>query len=158
MTQVTPFTPPDALPRSYFLALAGLAAAPTREEKAQVLDEMAAAASDAAGAFTGRGEADSPTDPLAWHETASMLLQLSAALRGHRLSTDEPDDDDRRARTFWKNLSCALSAAEFALALGELEAYYGQRLGSADARRRLALRQLHEAGQAVAAGWPAPRS
>jgi hypothetical protein len=161
MTQTVtdaPGTAQDALPDTYARALGFLATAPTREDKAQVLDQMAAIASAAAGTFTGHGTADSPTDPLAWHETASMLLQLSAALRGHRLGTDESADDDRRSRALWKNLSCALSRAEFALAFGELDAYYGRQLGDSDGRRRFALLRLREAGQAVVDGWPGSRT
>jgi hypothetical protein len=160
MTQTVteaPAAAQDALPDTYAIALGFLATAPTREDKAQVLDQMAAIASTAARALTGHGTADTSTDPLAWHETASMLLQLSAALRGHRLTTDEVHDDDYLVRGPWKNLSCALSATEFALAFGELDAYYTRQLGDSRGRQWFALLKLREAGRAAILNWPAQR-
>jgi hypothetical protein len=172
----------DTVPPDYTEALARLAGVLTREAMAQRIDALAAVASQTAGALKGRGAPYSSTDPLAWYETATMLVQLAAALRGHRIDTDEISDHDYYAEDYWKDLACAVTAPEFAVAFQSLTGYFAKKLdgydetakekkgdaeadvnaaaepaGAVTARRRFALRMLTEVGNAVAAAWPAPR-
>jgi hypothetical protein len=163
-----PRTSTDELPADYAAILAELTAASTRETLAQAVDRLAAAAGTAAAAFKGRGVANSPTDPLAWHETAAMLLHLAAALRGYRLDVEEFSDRDYYSEDYWKDLMAAGSAAEFAAAFHALKAHFTKELDGDEeddkrpsaedtARRRFALDRMSEAGAAVVAGWAPAR-
>src|SRR4051794_25761768 len=83
-----PVTGQDDVPAEYAAALAELARTTSREGMAAVLDQMAQLAGQAGGDYWGLVTPYSPSAPLAWHERATLLVQLAAVLRGHRLDTD----------------------------------------------------------------------
>ncbi len=95
----------------YAQLLAGLAAACSREERAGLLDAMAAHADQTATGFFGSGAEDAASDSLGWAETATQLTRLAAAERGLILQPADPEDRDPIRG--WADLATASTPAEY---------------------------------------------
>jgi hypothetical protein len=95
----------------YAQSPAGLAVAASRQERAGILDAMAAQASRAVAGFFGRGVPDAPSNPLGWTETATQLTRLAAAERGLILMAADPEDRDPSRP--WADLATARTPGEY---------------------------------------------
>jgi hypothetical protein len=95
----------------YAQLLAILTAASNREERAGLLDAMAAHAGQTAAGYSGRGVQDDASDPLAWTETATLLTRLAAAERGFILQPADPEDRDPSRP--WADLAIAGTPGEY---------------------------------------------
>ena len=139
-----------------------LTAARSHEGRAQVLDALAAQASQTASGFFGSGTGYAPSDPLAWTETATQLLRLSAAERGLILMPADPEDlDDREDRDDpedrdlvqpWMDLAGASTPGAYETAFAVIKDQLA-RQGRPDAVARVAA-----AAQACAAARTKPAS
>jgi hypothetical protein len=140
-------------PEAYASSLALLPGTRTREERAAVLDAMADQAGHIARLVFGTGTEDSDSDPLAWHETATLLRRLAAAQRGLVLTVEHFDDQDWSQP--WEDLANAATAAEHAAAFAAVKA---QLTGACDDEpspvRTAAIRRLCEAADGCTAAYP----
>jgi hypothetical protein len=176
--QSTPLAQADVL-ACYAGALARLAVTRTRAARAAILDEMASLAGEAATAYQGGPQGENTlADPIAWHETASLLTQLAASQRGFYLDPDADLFDTDGFECLWKDVMHAATAAEFAAAFsglaaemtedldaddkqpengktadGAVQSPAGELPGAVTARRRIGLTRLREAAAAVTTAW-----
>lgn len=132
---------------------AALAAAKSREARAQILDAMAGQAARTAREFFGEGVENAPSDSLAWADTSTRLGQLAAAERGLVLVPADEEDAGLTAdhaawdsAETWRLLATASTTAEYETAFGPIRDKLAG-MGRLDAADRVAA-----AAQACAAG------
>lgn len=173
ITESAPALAAAVEPAAYREALALLRNTQTGEERALLLEAMAAAAGRAAAAARGAVPADSADSTLAWEMTAVLLRQMAAAQRGCALYP-VGDWDDERGNTAdeWEDVARARTADEFTAAFAVLHGELIDRLARQDRGERViatdvdpgdpaapALARLAEAARALAeAAWESARS
>ncbi len=142
-------------PESYERSCARLPETVTREGRAAILDVMADQAGGIAALLRGNGIPDSDSDPLAWHETATLLRRLAAAERGLVLTVPAWDDEDDIRP--WDDLANATTATEHAAACAAVLATFtsdDSNNGDQVLVRPGAVRRLSAAAAACTAAYP----